>query len=337
MATEWVISSIAERVRLTGENRGETSFTVTNPGSAPDRVVFELVAGDGADVSWFSVEEPQRLVEPGASVSYLVKILVPAGAPAGAYSLQGRAYSADTAPEEGSRLSGRLAFDVAASAKPKKPWWPYALAAGLAVVVLAVVGYLVFRPDDKPPPPAGFPSDPRAYAEAVLSAWGGQQSARLADLTTVQANQKITAIPGPPNKHWTFVECQGAAGSSFCKFYNDSGDTILLRLTNEQLGSAHATTDATLGGLPADGVAYAREFVDAWQRADRTRMLQLSVPKVVDAVVEMAAAPKSPLYSIVAGGGGLVVVRVRTREGFSIDLQIGTTLLGQQHAIVGRA
>src|SRR6266508_505543 len=206
MATEWVISSMVERVRLTGENRGETSFTVTNPGSAPDRVVFELVAGDGADVSWFSVVAAPRQKKAGASASYLVKILVPAGAPAGAYSLQGRVYSADTAPEEGSRLSGRLAFEVAASAKPKKPWWPYALAAGVAVVVLAVVGYLVFRPDDEPPPPAGFPSDPRAYAEAVLSAWGGQQSARLADLTTAQANQKIAAIPGPPNKHWTFVE-----------------------------------------------------------------------------------------------------------------------------------
>src|SRR6266508_4625974 len=151
MATEWVISSIAERVRLTGENRGETSFTVTNPGSAPDRVVFELVAGDGADVSWFSVEEPQRLVEPGASVSYLVKILVPAGAPAGAYSLQGRAYSADTAPEEGSRLSGRLAFEVAASVKPKKPWWPYALAVGVGWAPVRTAG----RPDQCP----GGPKD----------------------------------------------------------------------------------------------------------------------------------------------------------------------------------
>jgi hypothetical protein len=30
-------------------------------------------------------------------------------------------------------------------------------------------------------------------------------------------------------------------------------------------------------------------------------------------------------------------VQVKNAEGFSIDLQIGTTLLGQQHAIVGRA
>jgi hypothetical protein len=150
MTTEWVITAPAERVKLSGANQGETSFTVTNPGTAPDRVVFELVAGDGATDRWFAVEEPQRVVAGGASVSYLVKIVVPAGIPAGEYWLQARAYSADTAPEEGSRLSGRVAFDVAQSAKPKRrPWWPYAVAAGLILAVLIVVGVLVLG-DDEP-------------------------------------------------------------------------------------------------------------------------------------------------------------------------------------------
>jgi hypothetical protein len=338
MATEWVISSAAERVKLSGENRGETSFTVTNPGSAPDRVVFEPVAGDGADASWFFVEEPQRLVGGGASVSYVVKIVAPPGATAGSFSLQGRAYSADTAPEEGSRLSGRVAFDVRPSEKPKKPWWPYAVAAGVAVVVLATVGYLIFRPkDEPPPPPAGFPSDARLYAEAVLAAWGGNQSARLADLTSAPANQKLAAMPGPPNMHWTFVDCDGAAGSSYCSFYNDSGETILVRLTNQGLGSPHAVTDATLSGLPEDGVEYTREFVRAWQRADHTRMLQLGTQNVVDSLKELAAAPQNPTFTIDSGGGGLLVVKVASTDGFSIFLQIGTTLLGQQHAIVGYA
>ncbi|HZN76768.1 MAG TPA: hypothetical protein VFC00_34510 [Micromonosporaceae bacterium] len=241
MATEWVISSAAERVRLAGDNRGETSFTITNPGTVPDRVVFEMVAADGADLSWFNVEEPQRLVGPGASVSYVVKILVPAGAPAGSYSLQGRAYSADSAPEEGSRLSGRVGFDVAASAKPKKPWWPYAVAAGVLVVVLAVVGYLVFRSDEEP---QGFPSDPQAYAEAVLAAWDQGASTRLGDLTDADTNQKLMAI-GHPNMQWTLDQCDGAAGSSFCTFHNTNSDTILLRITNQLLGNAHAATDVT--------------------------------------------------------------------------------------------
>jgi hypothetical protein len=329
-----MITAVAERVRLTGENRGETSFTVTNPGSAPARLVFELVAGDGADVSWFSVGEPQRLVDAGASVSYLVTILVPAGTPAGAYWLQGRAYSADTAPEESSRLSGRVAFDVAASAKPKKAWWPYAVAAGVVVVVLGVVGYLIFRPDGEPPRRPGFPADARAYAEAVLAARTGQQSARLADLTSAQAREKLTTLPGSPNGHWSFVDCDGAAGSSYCRFYNDSGGTILLRLSNQQLGGPHAATDATFDGLPDDAVGYAREFVEAWQRADRTRMLQLSIPAVVDAVMQ-SAAPTNPTFTVADNVRGLVVVQVETAEGFRLDLHIGTPLVGKQHAITG--
>jgi hypothetical protein len=147
MTTELVITAAAERVKLDGQNRAEITFTVTNSGTEASRVVFETVPGDGADGAWFSVEEPQRRVEAGASASYLVRVAVPTGTAAGSYTLQGRAYPAETAPEESSRLSTRVAFDVAPSAKPAKPWWPYAVAAGLVLVVLAVVGWLVLRGD----------------------------------------------------------------------------------------------------------------------------------------------------------------------------------------------
>jgi len=144
-----MISAAAERVKLDGQNQAELTFTVTNSGSEPTRVVFETVPGDGADSTWFSVDEPQRRTDPGASVSYLVRISVPTGTTAGSYTVQGRAYPAETAPEEASRLSNRVTFDVAPSAKPAKPWWPYAVAAALVLVALAVVGWLVLRDDGK--------------------------------------------------------------------------------------------------------------------------------------------------------------------------------------------
>jgi hypothetical protein len=148
MTTEWVISEPTERVKLSG-GKGQAAFTVTNPNANPDRVVFEVVPGDGAEGSWFGPpESPQRLVSGRASTTFLVTIAVPAGAAAGSYWLQGRAYSADTPPEEGSRLSGRIAFDVKATAKAKKPWWPYAVAAVLLVAVLGVIGFLVAGGDD---------------------------------------------------------------------------------------------------------------------------------------------------------------------------------------------
>jgi hypothetical protein len=159
MSTEWVITAASERVELRG-GKAETTFTVTNPSAVQDRVVFEVVAGDGADASWFQPPpEPQLLVAPNGSATFLVKIEVPATAAGGTYWLQARAYSADTAPEEGSRLSARVAFAVGPPLKPKKPWWPWALAGTLVLVVLVVLGIVIFGGEgDQPPPSAQSPS-----------------------------------------------------------------------------------------------------------------------------------------------------------------------------------
>src|SRR5262245_6105291 len=111
MATKWVITTASDRIALDGTGSGETTFTVSNPSARIDRAVFDVVPGDGADAAWFTVDEPQRRVPGNGSVSYLMKVAVPAGATAGAYTVQGRVYSADSAPEEDSVLSGRLAVE----------------------------------------------------------------------------------------------------------------------------------------------------------------------------------------------------------------------------------
>lgn len=176
MATEWAITTAAERVPLDAKNHGEITFTVTNQGPAPDRAVLEAVPGDGADRTWFAVNEPQRFAPPGGSIAYLLATTVPPGTPAGTYWVQGRVYSADTAPEETSRLSNRVAFEVKPTVSPnkKRQWWPYAVAAGLVVVVLVVVGLFVFRPRGVPTPAAGVATpdvtnQPRAEAERILT------------------------------------------------------------------------------------------------------------------------------------------------------------------------
>src|SRR6266545_175736 len=209
MTTEWVITAAAERVDLR-DGKGETTFTVTNPGPAQDRVVFEVVPGDGADGSWFPPpeEEQQRLVAGNGSEQFKVAIAVPAGAPAGSYWFQCRAYSADTAPEEGSRLSPRVAFEVKASVKAKKPWWPYAVAAGLVLVVLVVVGWLVFRDGEGPqtqPSPSQSPTPTLRVAvsgQVVRAAYTGSCPPPAAQAPTFRAVISVTSGPTIVSYQW---------------------------------------------------------------------------------------------------------------------------------------
>lgn len=176
MPTKWVVTTPGDHIELDGENQAETTFTVTNPGSRVDRVVFDIAVGDGADPSWFTVENPQRRVPPSGSVSYLMKTSIPADAKAGSYSVQGRAYSADSAPEEDSVLSSRLAFAIAAKEGPapkkKLPsWWIYVVAGLAAVVVLVVAGVLIFGGAKKVTAP-DVTHEPLGQAKTNLAVFG---------------------------------------------------------------------------------------------------------------------------------------------------------------------
>jgi hypothetical protein len=166
MTTEWVVTAAAERFDLNSLNQGENTFTVTNPGPAADRVVVEVVPGDGADRDWFVVEEPQRRLAGGASASFLIRTAVPLTATPGERWLQVRAYSASVAPEESSRLSGRVAFTI----KPrpvKKVWWPYAVAALLVLIVLVTLGALLLGGGGPPDPVPSTTPSPSPSASAT--------------------------------------------------------------------------------------------------------------------------------------------------------------------------
>jgi hypothetical protein len=161
MSTEWVVTTAAERITLNAQRQGEMTFTVTNPTTAADRAVFDIVPGDGADPTWFQVDEPQRPVRGTSSVAYVVKMAVPPPVKPGDYELQGRVYSADSAPEESSVLSSRVMVTVApADAPPKRriPWWVFVVA---GLVVIALVGTIVVvatRGGSPGPTPSGTPT-----------------------------------------------------------------------------------------------------------------------------------------------------------------------------------
>ncbi|WP_433528807.1 hypothetical protein ACQPYA_21025 [Micromonospora sp. CA-263727] len=154
MTTEWTVVAAAGQFTLDARNAGELTFTVSNPGFAPDTVVFDVAPGEGTQRSWFTVTEPQRVVPGQGSVSFLVRLAVPPGTPPRRYDMTGFAYSANTAPEESSRSSGRVTYEVQAVAPPKRTPWPWiAAAAALVLVVSGVVVFLVTRGEDPPPAP----------------------------------------------------------------------------------------------------------------------------------------------------------------------------------------
>jgi predicted nucleic acid-binding Zn ribbon protein len=138
--TRWQIGESGPSVTLDDRGRGEVTFTVTNVGGSQDRSMLTITPLDGAAAGWFEVEEPQRLVAPGASVVYPVEIAVPPDVPAGTYGLQAVAFSADTDPLASSVSSRRISVVLTREAQRRRaPRWLWVVIAAVVLVLLIVV------------------------------------------------------------------------------------------------------------------------------------------------------------------------------------------------------
>jgi hypothetical protein len=147
--SNWQIGESGTAFPLDDLGRGEVTLTVTNTGPTQDRAVLTVTALDGAAESWFTIEEPQKAVPPGQSVTYLCKALLPPETAAGVYACQFIAYSADQDPGENSATSRRITVEKKLPAKPPPgtPWWIFAVAAAVLLVVVGVIAWIVLKDD----------------------------------------------------------------------------------------------------------------------------------------------------------------------------------------------
>jgi hypothetical protein len=180
-----------------------------------------------------------------------------------------------------------------------------------------------------------YPDTAPEYAQAVMDAWTADNALLVQSLATEDVYYGIFGLNASGYDDWTFLRCDGAAGSSYCSFVNDDdGDVITLRISNQLLGQAHAATDVSLDKTvyPEDGVLYVKEFVDAWKFGNEVRMLLLSKPSVVN---EVPAAPTTTVTypEPTCCGGGLLQVKA-VWSGSTKRFDVGTTLLGGPHAII---
>jgi hypothetical protein len=232
------------------------------------------------------------------------------------------------------------------------------LAAGLSAVLTAGLIAGCRNGDEPPagssgPPPApttsatprvdlagdepAFPTTARDYAELTVAAWAAPELFRLAELATPAVQREILALPGPPNRSWTSIDCQPAQAASQCGFYNDDGDQLIVTIAHELLGQAGAATEVAFDTTryPGDPTGYVAEFVTAWQAGNRARMGNLAVPEVVAAFTQLPAgdpAGDEVEYAVGERTDAITTVVV-TVAGTEVMTRVNRSLLGQPRAI----
>jgi hypothetical protein len=186
-----------------------------------------------------------------------------------------------------------------------------------------------------------FPTTAQDYAELTVAAWAAPELFRLAELATAAVQREILALPGPPNRSWTSIDCQPAPAASRCGFYNDDGDQLIVTIATELLGQARAATEVAFDTTryPGDPTGYVAEFVAAWQAGNRARMANLAVPEVVAAFNQLPTgdpagdeAGDEVEYAVGERTDAITTIVV-TVAGTEVMTRVNRSLLGQPRAI----
>lgn len=130
------------------DGKGSLAASVTNAGSAPERVVLGAFPGQQSNPpapTYTTIANPLRTIAAGATEQYVVTFDT-TDAPAGTYPVKLIAYSADDAPEDYADQAHVLTLLVPKPAEQPKPTpgfpWLWVIIGGVAL--LAVIGGVVW-------------------------------------------------------------------------------------------------------------------------------------------------------------------------------------------------
>lgn len=132
------------------------------------------------------------------------------------------------------------------------------------------------------PTPHGDPTSPPAGPKCIGAVTGGQEPS-LAMLKAWLCGENValmSAVPKDIDQKWSFIFCEGAAGSTYCTYRNSLGSQLIfksqnaapVKVTNVQLDRTIFNTDPKL---------YTQHFVEAWITGNVQRMQALATPVVV--------------------------------------------------------
>ncbi|MGZ3461764.1 MAG: COG1470 family protein, partial [Archangium sp.] len=139
------ITATTSGVKLDASGQGEVSFTVSNKLGMGVNVRATVEPAGNARAEWMTFPDGmERVLSPDGTAVIPVRISVPQGTPPGSYSF-GLVVASVSNPDEHYDRGPSVAFTVAPALAPVKkpfPWWLVAIAAGVLIIVGAVVGIL---------------------------------------------------------------------------------------------------------------------------------------------------------------------------------------------------
>ena len=188
-----------------------------------------------------------------------------------------------------------------------------------------------------------FPTTAEAYAKATVTAWTAHDTARLDQLKVAEL-KLFTSIDtaGTYDTHYAFVRCDGAAGSSYCTFFNNAGDALTLQLQNPLIGQAHAVISGTFDPttFPVDNKAYAQLALNAWIDHNDIRLGLLTTPDALTVINALPAGLRNSSWTFKESQGAMGSLYYTWKHSSGAEFSfrfsnLSPPVAGQQHRIVG--